>query len=77
MLLNMREVDFVDSSGIGEMVRSHMTLRKQGGELKLANLSKGVDDLLLATALNKIFDIHKDEATALSAFGPGKGAAAN
>jgi len=78
VLLNMREVDFVDSSGIGEMVRSHMALRKQGGELKLTNLSKVVDDLLRATALNRIFDIHKDEASAVSAFGgPGKGASAN
>jgi anti-sigma B factor antagonist len=77
VLLNMREVDFVDSSGIGEIVRSHMALRKQGGELKLTNLSKVVDDLLRATSLNRIFDIHKDEASALSAFGPGKGASAN
>ena len=78
VILNMREVDFVDSSGIGEMVRGHMALRKTGGQLKLANLSKVVHDLLHATSLHKVFEIHDDEASATKSFGgPGKGASAN
>src|SRR5271156_3572605 len=48
VLLNLREVDFIDSSGIGELVRGHMAIRKQGGQLKLVNLNPVVNDLLLA-----------------------------
>jgi anti-sigma B factor antagonist len=78
ILLNMQEVDFIDSSGIGELVRSHMAIRKQGGQLKLTNLSKTVNDLLIATSLNKIFDIHRDEASAVQSFGAsGQSASAN
>jgi anti-sigma B factor antagonist len=78
ILLNMQEVDFIDSSGIGELVRGHMAIRKQGGQLKLTNLSKTVNDLLVATSLNKIFDIHRDEASALESFGTaGQSATAN
>lgn len=69
ILLNMQEVDFIDSSGIGELVRSHMAIRKQGGQLKLTNLSKTVNDLLATTSLNKIFDIHRDEASGVQSFG--------
>jgi anti-sigma B factor antagonist len=68
VLLNMQEVDYVDSSGIGELVRSQMAIRKQGGQFKLVNLSKVVNDLLNATSLNKIFDIQGDEASALQSF---------
>jgi len=69
VLLNMREVDFVDSSGIGEMVRSHMSLRKLGGQMKLTNLNKVVSDLLQATALNRVFEVYGDEESALNSFG--------
>jgi anti-sigma B factor antagonist len=68
ILLNMKEVDYVDSSGIGELVRSQMAIRKQGGQIKLTNLSKAVNDLLAATSLNKIFDIQRDEASAIQSF---------
>jgi anti-sigma B factor antagonist len=78
VLLNLKEVDFVDSSGIGEMVKGHMALRKNGGQLKLCSLTKTVSDLLQATSLNKIFDIHPDEASAVKAFsGSSMGASAN
>ena len=78
ILLNMKEVDYVDSSGIGELVRSQMAVRKQGGQIKLTNLSKIVNDLLNATALNKIFDIQRDEASAIQSFAPsGQSAAAS
>jgi anti-anti-sigma factor len=65
-LLNLEHVDFVDSSGIGEIVKGHMTMRKQGGHLKLACLTKPVSDLLQATSLNKVFD--PDEESALKSF---------
>jgi len=71
VILNLKEVDYVDSSGMGEIVRSHMAIRKQGGQLKLANPSKMVTELLQATGMNKVFDIHTDEATAVHSFGAG------
>lgn len=71
VVLNLKEVDYVDSSGMGEIVRSHMAIRKQGGQMKLANLSKMVSDLLHATGMNKVFDIHPDEASATRSFGSG------
>jgi len=78
VVLSLKEVDFVDSSGMGEMVRSHMAIRKQGGQLKLANLSKMVSELLQATAMNKVFDIQPDEESALRSFGEiGLGASAS
>lgn len=77
VILNLREVDFVDSSGIGEMVRGHMALRKNGGMLKICSLTKPVADLLAATSLNKLFDIHPDEASAVRSFGTGASASAN
>jgi len=68
VVLNFREVDYVDSSGMGEIVRSHLALRKQGGQLKLASLSKMVSELLQATSMNKVFDIQPDEASAVRSF---------
>lgn len=69
VLLNLGEVEYVDSAGIGELVRSFTTIRKQGGQMKLVNLNKKVQDLLEATNLHRVFDIHKDEATAAKSFG--------
>jgi len=78
VLLNLKKVDYVDSSGIGELVRSHMAIRKQGGQLKLTNLSQMVNDLLNSTTLNKVFDIQRDEASAIQSFSAtGLGATAN
>ena len=68
VVLNLKEVNFIDSSGIGELVRSHMAIRKHGGELRLAELSPMVNDLLIATSLNKVFTIDRDEATAVRSF---------
>lgn len=77
ILLNLKEVDFVDSSGIGEMVKGHMSVRKGGGQLKLCSLTKPVNDLLQATSLNKIFEIHPDEASAIKSFRSSIGASSN
>ena len=71
VLLNLKEVDFVDSSGIGEMVKGHMIMRKMGGQMKLSSVGKTVGDLLQATALNKVFEIYPDETSALQSFGSG------
>ena len=68
ILLNMGEVSYIDSSGIGELVSAFTTVRNQGGELKLLNLTKKVHDLLQITKLYTVFDIKDDEATALAAF---------
>lgn len=69
VVLNLGEVHYIDSSGVGELVKTHTTLRNQGGQLRLANLNKRVHDLLQMTRLSSVFDIHKDEASALAAFG--------
>jgi len=54
---------------VGELVKTHTTIRNKGGELKLANLNKRVHDLLYMTKLSAVFDIQKDEATAIKSFG--------
>src|SRR3954467_9426265 len=69
MLLNLGEVTYIDSSGIGELVSAFTTVRNQGGELKLLNLTKKVHDLLQITKLYTVFDVKDDEATAVKAFG--------
>ena len=68
ILLNLGDVTYIDSSGIGELVSAFTTVRNQGGELKLLNLTKKVQDLLQITKLYTVFDIKDDEATAISAF---------
>ena len=65
IVLNLGEVQYIDSSGIGELVKTHTTVRNQGGQLRLVNLSKRVDDLLQMTRLSAVFDIEKDEASAI------------
>ncbi|MFY9845442.1 MAG: anti-sigma factor antagonist [Terriglobales bacterium] len=65
IVLNLGEVQYVDSSGIGELVRTHTTVRNLGGYLRLANLNKRVNDLLQMTKLSAVFDIDGDEASAI------------
>ena len=69
IVLNLREVHYIDSSGLGELVKTHTTLHNKGGELKLANLSQRIHDLLEMTRLAAVFDIQKDETSALQSFG--------
>jgi anti-sigma B factor antagonist len=69
IVLNLGEVHYIDSSGMGELVKAHTTMRNQGGQLKLANLHKRVEDLLQLTRLSAVFDIHKDEVSAIKSFG--------
>jgi len=75
IVLNLGEVQYVDSSGVGELVKAHTTIRNQGGQLKLTNLNKRVHDLLELTRLSAVFDIQKDETSAIKSFGGSQGAA--
>jgi anti-sigma B factor antagonist len=68
ILLNLAEVNYIDSSGIGELVSAFTTVRKQGGELKLLNLTKKVHDLLQITKLYTVFDVKDDEAAAVKSY---------
>jgi anti-sigma B factor antagonist len=69
IVLNLGEVQYIDSSGVGELVKAHTTIRNQGGQLKLTNLNKRVYDLLQMTRLYAVFDVQKDEASAIESFG--------
>lgn len=68
LLLDLYEVGYVDSSGLGELVTTYTTVRNQGGHLKLVRISKRVQDLLQMTKLHAVFDIQPDEATAIQSF---------
>ena len=70
ILLNLRDVDYIDSSGLGELVSAFTSMRSQGGELKLLNLTKRVRALLQITKLLTVFDIKDDEATSVKSFSP-------
>jgi anti-sigma B factor antagonist len=69
ILLNLADVDYIDSAGIGELVSGFIAVRNQSGELKLLHLTKKVRDLLQITKLFTVFDVFSDEGTALRSFG--------
>ena len=68
ILVNLSEVTYIDSSGIGEMVSSYTTVTNHGGQLKLLGLNKRVKDLLQITKLYTVFEVFDDEATAIRSF---------
>ncbi len=68
VLLNLAEVSYIDSSGIGEMVSGFTTITNGGGQLKLLGLSKRVKDLLQITKLYTVFEAFDDEAEAIRSF---------
>ena len=74
ILLNLADVTYIDSSGIGELVSAFTAVSNQGGQLKLLNLTKKVHDLLQITKLYTVFDVHDDEAKAITAFEKAAGA---
>ena len=76
IVLNCVELDHLDSSGIGELVRTHTAVRKTGGRFTLANLPKKIHDLLTGTSLHKVLEIHKDEPTAIQSIRSGGAASA-
>jgi anti-sigma B factor antagonist len=69
IVLNLGEVQYVDSSGVGELVKAHTTVRNQSGKLRLVNLNKRLHDLLQMTRLAAVFDIEPDEASAIRSLG--------
>ena len=68
IILNLAGVDYIDSSGVGELVSSFTTVRNAGGELKLLNLSQKVRDILYVTKLYTVFDVKDDEFHAVKSF---------
>lgn len=68
ILVNLGEVTYIDSSGIGELVSGYTTVSNAGGQLKLLNLTKRVHDLLQITKLYTVFEVFDDEAKALASF---------
>lgn len=69
MLLNLADVTYIDSAGLGELTAAYTSVRNRGGELKLLNLTKRVQDLMQITKLYTVFDVHDDEKKAIAAFG--------
>ncbi len=68
ILLNLGDVDYIDSSGLGELVSAYTSVKNAGGELKLLQLTKKVHDLLQITKLYTVFDVKDDEASAIGSF---------
>jgi anti-sigma B factor antagonist len=68
IILNLAGVDYIDSSGVGELVASFTAVRNSGGELKLLNLTQKVQDILYVTKLYTVFDIKDDEFHAVKSF---------
>ena len=69
VLLNLAGVKYMDSSGIGELIANYTTISRQGGQLKLLNLTDKIQNLLVITKLLTVFDAYEDEAEALKSFG--------
>ncbi len=67
-LLNLAGVDFIDSDGMGELVRCYSSVRQRGGEMKLVHLTKHAQNLFQITRLNTLFEIYNEEQVALQAF---------
>jgi anti-sigma B factor antagonist len=76
ILLNLGEVHYIDSAGLGALVSSFSSARRQGGELKLLNLTNKVNDVMQITKLYTVFDVVNDEAAGLKAFGQSNAAKA-
>jgi anti-sigma B factor antagonist len=68
LLLNLAGVKYIDSSGIGELIANYTTVSRQGGQLKLLNLTDRIQNLLVITKLLTVFDSYEDEAEALKSF---------
>lgn len=68
ILINLSDVSYIDSSGIGEMVSSFTTVTNHGGQLKLLGLTKRVKDLLQITKLYTVFEVFEDESSAIRSF---------
>lgn len=68
IVMNLSDVSYMDSAGLGELVSAHATAARQGASLKLANATKRLQDLLVITKLSTVFDMYDDEASAVASF---------
>jgi anti-sigma B factor antagonist len=68
LLLNLEGVPYIDSAGLGEVVRTYTTVSRQGGSLKLLNLTKRIEDLLAITKLLTVFETYDSEAEAIKSY---------
>ena len=68
VLLNLAGVKYMDSSGVGELIANYTTIKRQGGQLKLLNLTDRIQNLLVITKLLTVFDSYENEAEALKSF---------
>lgn len=68
LVLDLGGVPYVDSAGLGEIVRCHTTVTRQGGQLKLLNLTKRIQDLMTITKLSNVFDTYDSEPDAIKSF---------
>ncbi len=68
ILLNLADVDYIDSSGIGELVHAYTSVKNRGGDLKLLHLTRKVHDILQITKLFTVFDVYSDESAAIATF---------
>jgi anti-sigma B factor antagonist len=69
ILLNMSEVFYIDSSGLGELVAAYTTATRRGGKLKLLKLTQRVQDIVHLTKIYRVFEVFNDEDTAVKSFG--------
>ncbi|MGE3509297.1 MAG: STAS domain-containing protein [Vicinamibacterales bacterium] len=69
ILINLAGVSYIDSAGLGELVSAYTTATRQGGALKLSNLTKRIEDLLVITKLSTVFELYEDEPAAIASFG--------
>ena len=70
IILNMAQVDYVDSTGLGALVMYYTTLQREGGKVKLLNLTRRSIELLVMTKLTTIFEVFNDEQNAINSFFP-------
>ena len=77
ILLNLADVSYIDSSGLGQLIGSYATTASRGGQMKLLNLQKRVNDLMQVTKLLTVFETYTSERAALSSFAAEKAAPAN
>lgn len=72
VIINLQQVDYIDSTGLGTLVIAHSTLEKAGGAMKLLHLSKRSAELLILTKLSTVFEMFDDEQAAINSFFPGR-----
>jgi anti-sigma B factor antagonist len=70
ILVNLADVTYIDSAGLGELTAAYTSVKNRGGQLKLVNLTKRVHDLMQITKLLTVFDVFEDEREALASFTP-------